>query len=101
MPRITPRLYRAVATLVTVHYWRAKLDELTAAVERVRRWVALMSGMGQKRTFMGLSPMSAIGGKADSGGQASECPVLAKTGHSLIHRVFPGVLGPDRLGAGL
>ena len=65
MPRITPRLYRAVATLVTVHYWRAKLDELTAAVERVRRWVALMSGMGQEQTFVAQPRTSAVGGNAD------------------------------------
>ena len=33
-----------------------------------------MSGMGLNRTLEGSSRMSALGGKANSGGQPSECP---------------------------
>ncbi len=45
--------------------------------------------------------MSAFGGKADVNPCVGECPLLAKSGHSLVRQVLLGVLGPDRLGAGL
>ncbi len=38
----------------------------------------VMSGLGQNRTFTGLSRMSGIGGKADVARQPLERPVLAK-----------------------
>ena len=40
-----------------------------------------MSGLGQNRTFTGLSRMSGFGGKADVVRQPSECPLIARTGH--------------------
>ncbi len=60
-----------------------------------------MTGLGHNRkSSVGLG-MSAFGGKADSLPDPSACPLIAISGHSLVSQVLLGVLGPDRLGAGL
>ncbi len=45
--------------------------------------------------------MSAFGGKADVHHCVGECPLIAISGQSLVRRVLLGVLGSDRLDAGL
>ncbi len=45
--------------------------------------------------------MSAYRPKAEVAKQGLELPLIDTIGHSLVRRVSPGVLGQDRLGAGL
>ena len=45
--------------------------------------------------------MSALRGEADEDQRPSERLLIAISGHSLVRWVFLGVLGADRLGAGL
>ncbi len=48
-----------------------------------------------------VGPMSAYGGKADVIADLPACLLIATSGHSLVRRVLLGMLGPDRVGAGL
>ena len=43
-----------------------------------------MSELGQEQTFVARPRTSAVGGKADSDGQPSECPFIAKTCHFFL-----------------